>query len=79
MSKPTQAPCAFILVYSTSHAIRAEKILGKAGIACKLVPVPREFSSDCGVCVRVAADEGDRASQALAAARLEIAGLRMQN
>jgi hypothetical protein len=77
MNIQSQMPSAFILVYSISHAIRAEKILDQAGIACKLVPVPREFSSDCGVCVRVNAADGDAASQALAAARLEIAGLRM--
>ena len=42
-----------ILVRSTSHAIRAERILEKAGVPMKLIPVPRHLSSDCGVCIRV--------------------------
>ena len=40
-----------ILVYSPSHALRAEKLLQGATIPCKLIPVPRHLSSDCGVCV----------------------------
>lgn len=44
---------AVILVDSTSHAMRIEKLLGSRGLACKLIPVPRHLSSDCGVCVRI--------------------------
>ena len=44
---------AVILVDSTSHAVRIEKILGQVGIETKLIPVPRHLSSDCGVCVRI--------------------------
>ena len=44
---------AVILVDSTSHAMRIEKLLTSRGITCKLVPVPRHLSSVCGVCVRV--------------------------
>ena len=64
---------AVILVYSTSHALRAERLLEKAGIACKLIPVPRHLSSDCGVCIRLLLVERDRALQTLAAAGLETA------
>jgi len=61
---------AVILVQSTSHAIRAEKLLQRAGIPCQLIPVPRRLSSDCGVCVRV-----ERADREAAARALEEAGL----
>ncbi len=44
---------AVILVDSTSHAVRIEKILAQDGIETKLIPVPRHLSSDCGVCVRI--------------------------
>ncbi len=47
------AEYAVILVDSTSHALRIEKLLGSQGLACKLIPVPRHLSSDCGVCVRI--------------------------
>jgi len=48
---------AVILVDSTSHAIQIEKRVTLQGLACKLIPVPRHLSSDCGVCVRIARDE----------------------
>jgi len=41
---------------SVSYALKAEKILKAAGIAHKLIPVPRHISSDCGVCLRTAED-----------------------
>ncbi|MGD9030400.1 MAG: DUF3343 domain-containing protein [Anaerolineae bacterium] len=66
---------AVILVYSTSYALRAEKLLAGAGIDCKLIPVPRHLSSDCGVCVRVAYAEREAARQALEAAGVEIEGI----
>lgn len=47
------ADYAVILADSTSHALRIEKLLGSRGLACKLIPVPRHLSSDCGVCVRI--------------------------
>ncbi len=44
---------AVILVDSTSHALRIEKLLTRNEMICKLIPVPRHLSSDCGVCVRI--------------------------
>jgi hypothetical protein len=44
---------AVILVDSTSHAMRIEHVLAMAKLETKMVPVPRQLSSDCGVCVRV--------------------------
>jgi hypothetical protein len=41
-----------VLFHTNSAALRAEKILLKAGIPNKLIPTPREFSSDCGVALR---------------------------
>jgi hypothetical protein len=67
---------AVILVYSTSYAIRAEKILYQAGIASKLIPVPRHLSSNCGVCLRVERTDKAAAQKALEAAKMEIEGIR---
>lgn len=67
---------AVILVFSTSHAIRAEKVLETAGIACKLVPVPRHISSDCGVCVRIAQTERLAAAQVLKDAEVDFEAIR---
>lgn len=47
------AEYAVILVDSTSHALRIEKLLNSQNLPSKLIPVPRHLSSDCGVCVRI--------------------------
>lgn len=41
-----------VLFYSTSHAIRAEKVLTGAGLRVKMIPTPRQLSSDCGMALR---------------------------
>jgi hypothetical protein len=66
---------AAILVYSTSHALRAEQVLRRAGIACKLIPVPRQLSSDCGVCLRIERSESGTAAEALEAAGVHMEGI----
>ena len=45
-------PWEVVLFRSVQHALRAEKLLKEAGIPCKLIPIPRNLSSDCGVCLR---------------------------
>jgi hypothetical protein len=64
-----------ILVYSTNHALRAEKLLKQAEIDCKLIPVPRHLSSDCGVCVRIEQECKEAVRQVLEAGRLEYEGI----
>jgi len=64
-----------ILVQSTSYAMRVEKLLLDAGIACKMIPVPRHISSDCGVCVRVRHEDGDAARRVVEAGRVEVEGV----
>ena len=61
-----------LLMQSTSHAIRAEQVLYRAGISAKLIPVPRHLSSDCGVCIRIKRSDLQRAQGALQAANVEI-------
>jgi hypothetical protein len=68
-------PYAVIIVYSTSHAIRIEKLLGDQDITNKLIPVPRQISSDCGVCVRIARDDVPVAQAAIDAAQIDIQGI----
>ena len=66
---------AVVLMHGTSHAIRAEHLLQRAGIACKLIPVPRHLSSDCGTCVRIDRDQVDAARRVLQEGRLEMEGV----
>ena len=66
---------AVILVYSTSYALRIEKLLKNAGILCKLIPVPRHLSSDCGVCVRITQTDRDAVLQTLKTAQIDFSGI----
>jgi len=66
---------AVVLVHGTSHAIRAEHLLQRAGIACKLIPVPRHLSSNCGTCVRIEREDIGSVRKTLRAGRLEIEGI----
>jgi hypothetical protein len=63
---------AVLLMYGTSHAIRAEHLLNRAGIACKMIPVPRHLSSNCGVCVRIERADVEAAQKALGEGSLDI-------
>jgi len=63
------------LFYTTSAAFRAEKVLKDAGLAVKLVPTPRQFSSDCGIALRLEWVEAERAQALLVETGVEYAGL----
>lgn len=40
-----------IIFYSTSAALRVESLAKKGKLIVKLIPVPRNLSSDCGICL----------------------------
>jgi len=61
-----------VLVRSTNHALRAEKVLENVRIDCKLIPVPRQLSSDCGVCLRVRRADREVVREALEEAGVEV-------
>jgi hypothetical protein len=64
-----------ILVYATTYALRVEKELKEVGVTCKLIPVPRHLSSDCGMCVRIERADKETARQVLATAQVETDGI----
>ena len=55
-----------VLFHSTAHAIRAETVLQRAGFRIKMIPTPRQISSDCGMALRF-----DRVDQEAVAATLK--------
>jgi len=71
-----QGKHAIVLVESTSHAIRAEKVLGKAGLTYRLIPIPQHLNaeSDCSVCVRVRQADAESVLELLTTAGVEIKG-----
>lgn len=64
-----------ILVHSTSHAVRIERLLTARGVPSRMIPVPRHLSSDCGACVQVAREHAETAHEVVAASGIEIEGI----
>lgn len=63
---------AVILVHSTSHAIQAERVLKRAGLAARLIPTPRHLSSDCGSALRISTADRAASERALREAGVPI-------
>jgi uncharacterized SAM-binding protein YcdF (DUF218 family) len=59
------AAYSVVLFHSTAHAIRAEKVLEQAGFKIKLIPTPRQLSSDCGIALRFKRQEGEQVATTL--------------
>ena len=64
-----------VLFYTTSAALRGEKILKAAGIVVKLIPVPRELSSSCGISLRFLWPDADRIQELLSSAKTDFEGV----
>ena len=64
-----------VLFKSSGHAVQAERKCKKAGINVRLIPVPREISSDCGVCLRIHSVDKDATEIALSSADCEFEGI----
>ena len=47
-----RADYGVVLFHSTQGAMKADSVLVRAGFSVKLIPTPREFSSDCGTALR---------------------------
>ncbi len=61
-----------ITFHSSFHAVRGETLLGRSGIAARLVPTPREISSNCGVALQLDYDDIPRALEVFAAGRIDV-------
>ncbi len=64
-----------VLFHTSSAVLRSEKILLKGGLAVKLIPTPREFSSDCGMALRFAWSDAHRVRVLLDSAKVEISSI----
>jgi len=64
-----------VLFHTTTAALRSEKTLKNAGFVVKLIPVPRELSSDCGIALRFDWASSEQVKKALEEAYVEIAGV----
>jgi Putative Se/S carrier protein-like len=64
-----------VLFHSITGALRAEKRLKAKGVAVKLIPVPRQLSSDCGVCLRFQSADEAQVKKALEEERIDTQGI----
>jgi hypothetical protein len=64
-----------ILFHTTAMAMKAEKVLTRAGYTVRLVPTPREYSSDCGIAIRFSAAGKELITGLLDSGGVEIATL----
>ena len=66
---------AVVLFHTTSAAIKTEKLLLGQGFVVKLIPTPRQFSSDCGVALRFDAAQIDDIRTQICDTGLEISSI----
>jgi hypothetical protein len=64
-----------VLFHTTSAALRSEKLALEANLKVKLVPTPRQFSSDCGMALRFDWQQHETLESLLAANKVETAGI----
>jgi len=58
--------------YASEHAMRAERVLERAGLRARLVPGPREVSPNCGVAVAFGWEDEPQVARALADSRIRF-------
>ncbi|MFC1504323.1 DUF3343 domain-containing protein [Spirochaetota bacterium] len=62
-----------IIIFNTSyHALKAEQILKELNNKFKIIPVPREFSSNCGVALRIPWDKNEKVVSLLRSKNVRI-------
>ncbi len=64
-----------ILFNTSSSAMQAEAVLARAKLATKLIPTPRELSSDCGLSLRFEWIRCEEVRVLLDKSHVEIAGI----
>lgn len=62
------------LFRTTSSAMQAQKILNTKGYGTTLVPTPRQFSGDCGICIRFNLMEQSMVKEILEKCGVDIQG-----
>jgi len=75
MSVTATAKFGVVLFHNSSSAMRAEAVLLRARQSIRLIPTPRELSSDCGISLRFEWSQRSSVEAQLERARVEVAGI----
>ncbi len=71
----SQVEYSVVLFPSASDTLRADKVMKAHGIRYKLITVPRQLSSDCGVCLRIERQDAEATREALTGEGIRIEGI----
>ncbi len=64
-----------VLFNTTSSAMQAEAVLTRAGLPIKMIPTPRQLSSDCGLALRFEWTANEEVRKLLEKLRVDTAGI----
>jgi hypothetical protein len=65
----------YMLFHSTHETLKAESLLQKAGVNCRVVQKPASIRVDCGLAVRAEAAAREGALSALEKAGVKVRGV----
>ena len=68
-----------IIFHTTTSAIHSEKVLKKEGFEVKLIPTPRELSSDCGIALKFDWQQSEKIQSILDKSKIEISSIHKFN
>ena len=55
-----------IIRFQSAHqALKAEKALKSCSLRCRMIPIPRNLSPDCGIALQIACELKEQAEAAL--------------
>lgn len=63
--KQTQVSSCVVTFHATYAVLKAEKTLKALGIGVKMIPVPRQISSNCGISIRFDCRDLERVREAV--------------
>jgi hypothetical protein len=66
-----------VLFHTSTSAMQAEAILTRAKLSVRLIPTPRELSSDCGVSLRFNWDQNEQVCALLSQMHVETTGIHL--
>jgi hypothetical protein len=68
----TNKKFCYITFFGTYMVLKAERLIKQAGIGVDAVAAPRFISTECGICIKLAAVDRERTLAVLARANMEI-------
>jgi hypothetical protein len=63
-----------ILFHSSNYVMWAAKILKKKGLRYRIIPIPRQLSSDCGYCLQIPSADVEEAKKLITLEALNTTG-----